>query len=114
MTRERDPRVVAIAEALSLAYPYGFEYVKNGPSAADYHAAIIAVKTLDGDVEYEYNLRVEGDIFYSIWSTEKQMIDLWLDGTFKGQTLQELKEYLAEYWPQYVLVRRLKSEIEEV
>lgn len=64
--------------------------------------------------EYEYNLRVDGKIFYTVWSSEKEMVDLWLDGTFEGRTLQELKEYLAEYWPQYTLVRRLKSEIEEV
>lgn len=43
---ERDPRVVAVAERLSLAQPYGVR-VTNGPSAADYHAAIVAVKTLD-------------------------------------------------------------------
>lgn len=45
---ERDPRVMAVAERLAEAQPYGAR-VRNGwPSAADYHAAIIAVQTLDG------------------------------------------------------------------
>jgi hypothetical protein len=36
-----------VANALAQAQPYGFEYVKGGPSASDYHAALIAVRTLD-------------------------------------------------------------------
>lgn len=43
-----DPRVMAVAERLAEAQPYGAR-VRNGwPSAADYHAAQIAVQTLDG------------------------------------------------------------------
>lgn len=56
MSEERDPRVVAVAEKLALAYPYGFNYVKSGPSGADYHAAIVAVKALDEMAEYEYSV----------------------------------------------------------
>lgn len=59
MPRERDPRVVKVAEKLAAAQPYGFEYVKSGPSAADYHAAIIAVKTLDEEAEYEYAIATD-------------------------------------------------------
>jgi hypothetical protein len=64
--------------------------------------------------EYEYNLRVDGKIFYTVWSTQKEMVDLWLNGSFNGHTLQELKEYLAEYRPDWKLVRRVRSEIEDV
>ena len=56
MSNPRDPRVVAIAEKLAEVQPYGFEHMKVGPSAADYHAALLAVKTLDEQAEYEYNI----------------------------------------------------------
>ena len=64
MHKERDPRVVAVAEKLAMAQPYGFEHVKSGPSAADYHAALIAVQTLDALVPepIEYGDIRAGDI----------------------------------------------------
>lgn len=82
MHKERDPRVVAVAEKLALAYPYGFVRVKNGPSAADYHAALIAVQTLDdvNDVEWEYNIQTTDDdgevfIYFAEWSLRAEGVE---------------------------------------
>jgi len=56
MTKERDPRVVTIAKELVKIQPYGKDWRKTQPSAADYHAALIAVRTLDEQAEYEYSI----------------------------------------------------------
>ena len=98
MITERDPRVVKVAERLALAYPYGFEYVKSGPSGADYHAAIIAVKALDEDVEYEYAVQIitgprAGDL-----------VPLWSDRKDRQDFIDDLYEYSDAH--NYKLVKR--------
>lgn len=90
MSRVRDPRVVKIAEKLAKEQPYGFEHMKVGPSAADYHAALIAVNTLDEEAEWEYNIEctdlVTGHTrFYRpLWEPNTE----WLQ-----KKLDERKEY---------------------
>jgi hypothetical protein len=57
MSKARSPQVVAIAEKLARDCPYGSsDTYKIGapPSAADYHAARIALRTLEEIGEYEY------------------------------------------------------------
>lgn len=50
--------------------------------------------------EYEYNLRVNGKVFYHTWSTEDEMIDLW-----SVDTLEEVKDKLPTGW---TLIKRIK------
>jgi hypothetical protein len=56
---------------------------------------------------YEYNLRKDGRIYYDSWSTTQEMTALW-----NVDTLEEVKERAAIYGG--TLVRRVKSEIEDV
>ena len=85
MHKERDPRVVKIAEKLAEVQPYGFEYVKSGPSAADYHAALLAVETLDAEAEWEYNIEcldlVTGHTSYwrPLWEPDAEWLQKKLD-----------------------------------
>lgn len=107
MSEERDPRVVAIAENLAEVQPYGgaefsaFDFRKKVPSAADYHAALLAVKTLDGMAEYEYGIevsasRAEGGVFY---------YDEWY------KTPEEAQAVLMEF--QRVVKRRKAGQVED-
>lgn len=50
--------------------------------------------------EYEYNLRVNGKVFYDSWTTEDDMIDLW-----SVDTLEEVKDKLPTGW---TLIKRIK------
>lgn len=116
MARERDPRVVKIAEKLAMAQPYGFEYVKSGPSAADYHAALLAVKVIDEDVEYEYNIeahdldrdkrRVDG-----FWVDDPAKLDLGLENLRKHQ--QNYVDYGGYVHVEYKIVKRRKQAYED-
>lgn len=54
--KPRDPRVEAIAAKLVEIQPYGKDFRKTEPSVADYHAALIAVRTLDEMAEFEYSI----------------------------------------------------------
>jgi hypothetical protein len=114
MHKERDPRIVAVAEKLALAYPYGFEYVKSGPSAADYHAALIAVQTLDemGDWEYaieETKIGVGSVIMGGRWSPyfdncvmTKERLERWHRDHYVATTGRE--------WYSYKVVKRRKPQ----
>ena len=62
-------------------------------------------------VEYEYNLRCKGEIFYDTWTTLKEMCDLW---NVKEEDADKLKERLHVLFTVSTLVRRLKTHIEEV
>ena len=70
-----------------------------------------AIATFPGEEmsEYEYNLRVDGKIFYTVWSTEEEMVALW-----KVENLNEVKKRLNTLRPGCVVVRRIRTEIEEV
>jgi hypothetical protein len=59
-----------------------------------------------GEPEYEYNLRVDGKIFYDTWCDEDMILGLW-----DSADLDEVKSRLRPGW---ILIRRVKSEIEEV
>jgi hypothetical protein len=111
MSKERDPRVVAVAENLALAYPYGFERVKNGPSGADYHAALIAVKTLDEMAEYEYAVQVHQDD-PNRWVVIGRIL-AYGEGPYWGSkvTMEEHIERQREYWTDrtFRLVQRVKA-----
>jgi hypothetical protein len=63
MSNPRDPQVVAIAQKLARDCPYGSSdtYVIGAPpSAADYHAARIALRTLEEIDGYEYSMATIG------------------------------------------------------
>lgn len=70
-----------------MAQPYGFEYVKSGPSAADYHAAIIAVKTLDEAAEYEYS------ILWTHIETGEEVPELCIEWNTQEKADAALKKY---------------------
>jgi hypothetical protein len=59
--------------------------------------------------EYEYNLYVDGKVFYDVWSTKEEMISLW-----QVEDLLEVKKRLDTLRPGCKLVRRVRSEIEDV
>ena len=59
--------------------------------------------------EYEYNIKVHDKVFYTVWSTEKEMLALW-----KVESLDNVNGLLQILQPTGKLVRRIKTEIEDV
>lgn len=112
MPKERDPRVTAIAEKLVEIQPYGKDWRKTEPSVADYHTALIAVRTLDGMAEYEYNIQAtdtdDGEtwIYWASWQPDTE----WLTGL-----LERLNEIDGDgSGHTYKIVKRRKAgEVEE-
>lgn len=114
MHKERDPRVVAVAEKLALAYPYGFEYVKSGPSAADYHAALIAVQTLDemGDWEYaveETKIEYGNGLIIGYWSPYLENC-IALKKDMEKRHEDHYVKLTGKHWYSYRLVKRRKPQ----
>lgn len=112
MPKERDPRVTAIAEKLVEIQPYGKDWRKTEPSVADYHTALIAVRTLDGMAEHEYNIQAtdtdDGEtwIYWESW----QSVTEWLEGL-----LEVLNETAEEAGQTYKMVKRRKAgKVEEL
>lgn len=119
MTHTRDPRVVKIAEKLFEAMPYGFEHMKVGPGAADYHAALIAVNTLDEQAEYEYS------ILWTHIETGEEVPELCIEWATQEKAEAALKKYnetVSEaeknggkgYYTGSVVKRRKAGRIEDV
>jgi hypothetical protein len=75
-------------------------------SKSDLGRVLALVECLTAEVEYEYNLRHFGKVFYDTWQTEKEITALWM---VKG--LDTITENLPEG---FTLVRRIRSEIEDV
>lgn len=109
--KERDPRVVAIAEKLVEVQPYGKDFRKTVPSVADYHAALIAVRTLDGMAEYEYALQMK-DIFGNWRETSDPMLRGWSHPVIWAdkESREELGEWCRkELGPDFRVVKRRKA-----
>ena len=120
MDKQRDPRVQAIADKLARDCPYGSSetYKVGAPtSAADYHAARIAVKTLDEMAEYEYNIERTSlehgtsHVQYHVWFS-KDVAEDELSGFIEAEEIHEA-EHGYRYATYRLVKRRKAGEVED-
>lgn len=112
MPTQRDPRVTAIANELAKIQPYGKDFRKTEPSAADYHAALIAVRTLDEMTEFEYTIE-----YHDLDKDERSVRSFWVDDPAKLEVgLVNLRkhqqshiDYGGRAHAEYKIVKRRKQ-----
>lgn len=115
--KDRDPRAEAIAAKLVEIQPYGKDFRKTVPSVADYHMALIAVRTLDEMAEWEYAVQVHQDD-PNRWAVIGRILAYGEEPYWGSKvTMEEHIERQREYWTDrtFRLVRRVKAgRIEDV
>jgi hypothetical protein len=93
---------------------YDRDYGTETPITGRYDLSMDEAKKLHaflgdvtGAVEYEYNLRVDGEPYYHKWANERLMADLW-----DVETLEEVKDKLPAGWS--MIKRIAPGKVEDV